>query len=151
VSDCGDYQVRLTEAFRFADEDTLVFHLTIENKSDQPLDHTPEKLEVHAGARVFNPSVTDLVSAIPPHESPSATSRSAVEQSGLTICRSRTISRSRFHGVSRQPTPLSRTPKTSNPLLFYNEPAPLSQFLPFAYRRPDALPAGTGHCPNAGQ
>ena len=69
VSDCGDYEVRLTEAFRFADEDTLVFHVTIVNKSDNPLDHTPEKLEVHVGDRVFTPSVTDLASAIAPHES----------------------------------------------------------------------------------
>lgn len=69
VSDCGDYEVRLTEAFRFADEDAVVFHLVIENDSDNPLDHTPEKLEVHAGDRVFTPSVTDLVSAIAPHES----------------------------------------------------------------------------------
>jgi hypothetical protein len=69
VSDCGDYEVRLTEAFRFADEDTLVFHLVIANKSDKPLDHTPEKLEVHVGDRVFTPSVTDLVSDIAPHES----------------------------------------------------------------------------------
>ncbi len=69
VSDCGDYEVRLTEAFRFADEDTLVFHLVIANKSDKPLDHTPEKLEVQVGDRVFTPSVTDLASGIAPHES----------------------------------------------------------------------------------
>ena len=69
VSDCGDYEVRLTEVFRFADEDTLVFHLIIANKSDKALDHTPEKLEVHVGDRVFTPSVTDLASAVPPHES----------------------------------------------------------------------------------
>jgi len=69
LSDCGDYEVRLTEAFRFTDEDTLVFHVTIANKSDNPLDYTPEKLEVHVGGRVFTPSVTDLVSGLPPHES----------------------------------------------------------------------------------
>lgn len=69
VSDCGDYEIRLREAFRFADEDALVFHLVIANKSDNPLDHTPEKLEVHIGDRVFNPSVTDLATAIAPHES----------------------------------------------------------------------------------
>jgi hypothetical protein len=69
VSDCGDYEVSLIEAFRFSDEDTLVFHLVIANKSDKPLDHTPEKLEAHVGDRVFTPSVTDLASGIAPHES----------------------------------------------------------------------------------
>lgn len=69
VSDCDDYEVRLTEEFRFADDDTLVFHLIVANKSDKPLDHTPEKLEIHVGGRVFTPSVTDLASAVAPHES----------------------------------------------------------------------------------
>jgi hypothetical protein len=69
VSDCGDYEVWLSEEFRFADEDTLVFHLIVANKSDKPLDHIPEKLEIHVGGRVFTPSVTDLASAVAPHES----------------------------------------------------------------------------------
>ena len=69
VSDCGDYEVHMTEAFRFPQDDAIVFHLIIENRSDKPLDYTPEKLEVRVGDRVFNPSLTDLVSGIAPHES----------------------------------------------------------------------------------
>ncbi|MBV9009137.1 MAG: hypothetical protein JO354_08225 [Verrucomicrobia bacterium] len=69
VSDCGDYQVRMTEVFRFPENDAIVFHLVIENRSDKPLDFTPEKLEVRVGDRLFNPSLTDLVSGIAPHES----------------------------------------------------------------------------------
>jgi hypothetical protein len=69
VSDCGDYEVRITEAFRFPDEDTLVFHVVIENRSEQPLEHTPERLELRVGDRVFNPALTDLASAIAPKES----------------------------------------------------------------------------------
>jgi hypothetical protein len=69
LSDCGDYEVKLTEAFRYPDEDTLVFHILITNRSDKPLDHSPEQLQVRVGDRVFTPSLTDLVSAIPPHES----------------------------------------------------------------------------------
>lgn len=69
VSDCGDYEVRLTEAFRFPDNDTVVFHLVIANRGDAALEHTPERLEVRVGDRVFNPSLTDLVSTIAPHES----------------------------------------------------------------------------------
>jgi hypothetical protein len=69
VSDCGDYEVRLTEAFRFPDSDALVFHLVIANRGDSALQHTPERLEVRIGDRVFTPSLTDLVSTIAPHES----------------------------------------------------------------------------------
>ena len=69
VSDCGEYEVRMTEAFRFPQDDAIVFHLVIENRSDKPLDYAPEKLEVRIGDRVFNPSLTDLVNGIAPHES----------------------------------------------------------------------------------
>lgn len=68
VSDCGDYEVRLTEAFRFADADALVFHVVVANRSDNALEHTPEQLEVRVGDRVFHPSLTDLVSAVAPRE-----------------------------------------------------------------------------------
>jgi hypothetical protein len=69
LSDCGDYEVKLTEAFRYPAEDTVVFHILINNRSDKPLDHSPEQLQVRVGDRVFTPSLTDLASAIPPHES----------------------------------------------------------------------------------
>ncbi len=69
VSDCGDYEVRLMEAFRFTDADTLIFHLVIANRSDNALEHTPERLEVRVGDHVFTPSLTDLVTTIAPHES----------------------------------------------------------------------------------
>ena len=68
VSDCGDYQIRMTEAFRFPQDDAIVFHLVIANRSDNPIQHSPEKLEVRVADRTFNPSLTDLVSGIAPHE-----------------------------------------------------------------------------------
>lgn len=69
VSDCGDYEVKLAEAFRFPDEDTVVFHVQILNRTDKPLDHAPEQLQVRVGERVFTPALTDLSSGVPPHES----------------------------------------------------------------------------------
>jgi hypothetical protein len=68
VTDCGDYEVRLMEAFRFPEDDTLAFQLAIINRTDKPIEHTPEKLEVHVADRVLNPSVCDLTSAIAAHE-----------------------------------------------------------------------------------
>ena len=69
ISDCGDYEVRLTDAFRFLDDDAVVFQLVINNRGDNALEHTPEKLEVRVGDRVFTPALTDLVSTVAPHES----------------------------------------------------------------------------------
>ena len=69
VSDCGDYEVRLTEAFRFVNDDAIVFHLVIANRTDKAIEHAPERLEIRVADRVFNPSLTDLVSTIAPHES----------------------------------------------------------------------------------
>jgi hypothetical protein len=69
VSDCGDYEVKLAELFRFPDEDTVVFHILITNRSDNPLNHSLEQLQVRVADHVFTPSLTDLASAIPPHES----------------------------------------------------------------------------------
>ncbi len=67
VSDCGDYEVRLMEAFRFPEQDTLVFQLTVSNKSDKALEHTPERLEVRVGEQVFTPSVAVLAGIVAPH------------------------------------------------------------------------------------
>ncbi len=67
VSDCGSYDVRCVEAFRFPEQDSLVFQLTVSNKSDKPLEHTPERLEVRVGEHVFTPSVADLTSIVAPH------------------------------------------------------------------------------------
>ena len=69
VSDCVDYEIRMTEAFRFPQDDAIVFHVVIANRGDNPIEHAPEKLEVRVADRVFNPSLTDLVSGIAPHES----------------------------------------------------------------------------------
>jgi hypothetical protein len=67
VSDCGDFQIDLLEAFRFPIEDTLIFHLTVSNKGDKPLQHSPERLQVRIGDQVFTPSVADLSALIAPH------------------------------------------------------------------------------------
>ena len=69
VSDCGAYEVRLEEAFRFPAEDTLVFQLMVANKTDRRIEHSPEQLEVRVGEQVFTPSVTDLPGGIAPHGS----------------------------------------------------------------------------------
>jgi hypothetical protein len=67
VSDCGDYQVILTEAYRFPKDDTLIFQLNISNKTDKALQHSPERLQVHVGGDVFYPSLADMPAIVGPH------------------------------------------------------------------------------------
>lgn len=67
VSDCGEYEIRCSEAFRFPAQDTLVFQLTVANKTDKPIEHAPERLEVRVGEHVFTTSVADVASVIAPH------------------------------------------------------------------------------------
>ena len=66
VSDCGDYEIRCEAAFRFSAPDALVFQLTIINKTDKLLEHTPEKLEVRVGEQVLTPALADLDNRIEP-------------------------------------------------------------------------------------
>src|SRR6266567_6345697 len=49
----------------------MTLQLTITNRTDKPIEHTPEKLEVHIGDRIVNPSVSDLTSSIAAHETTS--------------------------------------------------------------------------------
>jgi len=51
VSDCGDYEVDLLEAFRFPTEDTLIFRLTVSNKGDKPLQHSPRDCRYELATR----------------------------------------------------------------------------------------------------
>jgi hypothetical protein len=67
VSDCNDYEIRLIDAYRFPSEDTLIFELTLVNKSDKPLQHWPEQLETRVGEQVFTPSLADIAGIVAPH------------------------------------------------------------------------------------
>lgn len=69
VSDCGDYEIHLIEALRFPREDTLVFHLTVSNKSQKPLQHSPERLAIRVAEHTFTPSLADLANTVAPHSS----------------------------------------------------------------------------------
>jgi hypothetical protein len=65
ITDCDDYEVRVNEAFRFDREDTLVFRLTLQNKTLEPIEFAPERLRLKAGIQTLFPSVTQLGGLIP--------------------------------------------------------------------------------------
>jgi hypothetical protein len=66
VMDYHDYEIQLDEVFRFEPEDTLVFHLRLRNKTDQPLTYAPDGFSLRAGERTYFPSISDASGVMPP-------------------------------------------------------------------------------------
>ena len=67
VTDFDDYEIRIEEVFRFNLEDTLVFHVTLRNKSDREIRYLPESFRVRVGNRLYYQSVSDAPGLLPPH------------------------------------------------------------------------------------
>jgi hypothetical protein len=65
ITDCGDYEVRVREAFRFDIEDTLIFRLFLQNKTLEAIEFEPERLRLKVGTHTLFPSVTQLGGLIP--------------------------------------------------------------------------------------
>ncbi|MCW5552289.1 MAG: hypothetical protein KIS67_08970 [Verrucomicrobiae bacterium] len=65
VTDFNDYEIRIEEVFRFNPEDTLVFHVTLRNKSDQEIRYLPESFCVRAGSRLYFQSISDAPGVLP--------------------------------------------------------------------------------------
>jgi len=67
ITDFNDYEIRITEAFRFNPEDTLVFHVTLRNKSEREIHYLPESFCVRVGNRLYYQSISDAPGVLPPH------------------------------------------------------------------------------------
>jgi hypothetical protein len=102
VSDCGDYEIRCEAAFRFSAPDALVFQLTVINKTDKPLEHTPEKLEVRVGEQVLTPALADLDSRI---ESRSTATGYIVVNCATTALRSLSLKNEFSFNLTRHEAP----------------------------------------------
>ena len=61
-----DFQVTVEEVFRFDPEDTLIFKLRIENKSDTAIYYQPQRLAARVGQNVYYPSISDASGIVPP-------------------------------------------------------------------------------------
>jgi hypothetical protein len=66
VTDFDDYEIRIEEVFRFNLEDTLVFHVTLRNKSGREIRYLPESFCVRVGNRLYYQSISDAPGALPP-------------------------------------------------------------------------------------
>ena len=66
ISNFNDYEIRLEEAYRFNQQDTLVFRASLKNKTQQQITYRPDSLAVRIGNRVYHQSVSDASGIIPP-------------------------------------------------------------------------------------
>ena len=66
VTDFDDYETRIEEVFRFNLEDTLVFHVTLRNRSDREIRYLPESFCVRVGNRLYYQSISDAPGVLPP-------------------------------------------------------------------------------------
>ena len=67
ITDFNDYEIRIEEVFRFNTEDTLVFHVTLKNKSENEIRYLPESFCVRVGNRLYYQSISDALGILPPH------------------------------------------------------------------------------------
>lgn len=66
LTDFNDYEIRVEEVFRFNAEDTMVFHVTLRNKSDKEIRYLPESFCVRVGNRLYYQSISDAPGVLPP-------------------------------------------------------------------------------------
>ncbi len=69
ITSFSDYEIRIEEVFRFNTEDSLVFHVTLRNKSNQEIRYRPESFSVRAGSRLYWQSISDAPGVLPPKAS----------------------------------------------------------------------------------
>ena len=67
ITDLTDYEIRIAEIFRFNPEDTLVFHITLRNKSDKEIRYRPDTFAVRVGDRLYSQSISDASGILPPN------------------------------------------------------------------------------------
>jgi hypothetical protein len=67
-----DYQIRIEEAYRFEEQDTLVFRLALANKTEHEIRYRPDGFKLRAGTRLFTQSISDASGSIPPRSESTA-------------------------------------------------------------------------------
>ncbi len=65
VTDFSDYEIQIAEIFRFNPEDTLVFHVTLRNKSMKEIRYRPDTFAIRAGNRLYHQSISDAPGTLP--------------------------------------------------------------------------------------
>ena len=63
---CGKYDIHLLDATRFEDEDTVIFHLALENLTDEEIAYDKYSFSAQAGGSIYYMSVSDASGLMPP-------------------------------------------------------------------------------------
>lgn len=66
VMDYKDFEIRIEEVFRFDAQDTLVFRVVMQNKTDHEVLYDPKAFAVRVGERLYTQSISDASGTIPP-------------------------------------------------------------------------------------
>ena len=63
---CGKFDIHLLDATRFEDEDTVIFHVELENLTHEEIAYDKHSFSAHAGNRLYYMSVSDASGLMPP-------------------------------------------------------------------------------------
>ncbi len=67
ITDCGGYEIRIEEVYRFNPEDTLVFRLMLRNKTGEVIVYRTDRFALRVGNRLYSQSISDASGTIPPN------------------------------------------------------------------------------------
>ena len=67
VCDYPAFRVRIEEAFRFEEDDTIVFNISLINDTDEPIFYDPQLVGVQLRTEIYTASVVDASGTMPPH------------------------------------------------------------------------------------
>jgi hypothetical protein len=72
IVDFGDFAASMDKIYRFDNDDTLVFELTLTNKTNHEVTYQPQGFAVRVGNNVYYQSISDASGKIPPSGSDTA-------------------------------------------------------------------------------
>jgi hypothetical protein len=61
-----NFTVHIRDAWRFEEEDTVIFRVELENNSDKTIYYKPQDLAVRLGERIYTQSIADASGIMPP-------------------------------------------------------------------------------------
>jgi len=107
--DYDDFEVCLEEAFRFDPEDTLIFRVSLKNKTDHDILYQPQSFAVRAGQHVYYQSLSDASGVMPANGATTAyfavTGTPLGDRNDLSLKNEFTVMLSRVDKPAGQPEP----------------------------------------------
>ena len=130
VTDFDDYEIRIEEVFRFNPEDTLVFHITLRNKSDREIRYLPQSFCVRTGNRLYYQSISDAPGVLPANSASTVyfaiTGTPDGGRNDLSLKNDFSVLVSRLPGPPASSTPTQTIPSPPPPPLSSSPPAAMT-------------------------